>query len=90
MIKFLPIDVLKSFVVLQPLGRASFFPSEAELKKSDAKVDQKDLNNRLFKYKGGRPSRLALAERSLNDSNWVSLRRMRHRGSFRARHSLHV
>jgi hypothetical protein len=37
---------------MQPLGRASFFPSLAELKKADAKVDYEGLNSRLFKYKG--------------------------------------
>ena len=60
-------DAHKDFVALQPLGRASFFPSEAELKKSDAKVDRDDLNNRLFKYKGGRPEWFALQGSSLND-----------------------
>ena len=37
---------------VQPLGRASFFPSSTELKKSDVKPDYEDLNSRLFKYKG--------------------------------------
>ena len=74
----LPMYAREDFVVLQPLGRASFFPSEAELKKSDAKVDRDDLNNRLFKYKGGRPKWFALAGSSLNDRNWASFRRVRH------------
>jgi len=37
---------------MQPLGRASFFPSESDLKKKEVKVDYEDLNSRLFKYKG--------------------------------------
>ena len=39
-------------MLMQPLGRASFFPSQAELKKTEAKADHEDLNSRLFKYKG--------------------------------------
>lgn len=37
---------------MQPLGRASFFPSESDLKKKEVKLDYEDLNSRLFKYKG--------------------------------------
>lgn len=41
-----------TIMLMQPLGRASFFPSQTELKKADAKADYEDLNSRLFKYKG--------------------------------------
>ncbi|CAL5229488.1 g12821 [Coccomyxa viridis] len=43
--------VLLDRYVFMPLGRASFFPSRTELKKSDVKPDYEDLNSRLFKYK---------------------------------------